>query len=381
MSPSRGSHIDIEALSGICGSISIACWVVVFSPQIIENFRRSSADGLSLTFIIVWLLGDVFNILGAVLQGVLPTMIILAVYYTAADIVLLGQCLYYRGLRSSNTIQDKSESAVEDEEAPDRPTERSSLLPTSTASNSPSRPRIGDVDRGARGSISSIHSYLSNNTVDATHLSPATPFMPPSKPMSAPPAPEALKPRSSFIAFLFNTIALILVCAAGVLGWWLSSRFSHTQYPRGHDDKGQRHNEHSLISASSDNIHFDLWGQIFGYLCAILYLASRIPQLLLNYKRKSTEGVSMLFFLFACVGNLTYVMSIFAYEPACASIERLSRGGRRAGCEDGEWGEEYARYILLNASWLVGSAGTLVLDLLIFAQFWIYREKNLLAQE
>jgi len=32
-------------------SISIACWVVVFSPQIIENFRRQSADGLSIVFI------------------------------------------------------------------------------------------------------------------------------------------------------------------------------------------------------------------------------------------------------------------------------------------------------------------------------------------
>jgi hypothetical protein len=56
-------------------SISIACWVVVFSPQIVENFRRGSADGLSLQFIIVWLAGDVFNILGAVLQSVLPTMV------------------------------------------------------------------------------------------------------------------------------------------------------------------------------------------------------------------------------------------------------------------------------------------------------------------
>lgn len=68
---------DIEALSGICGSISIACWVVVFSPQIVENFRRSSAEGLSIVFIVVWLAGDVFNILGAVLQGVLPTMVCL----------------------------------------------------------------------------------------------------------------------------------------------------------------------------------------------------------------------------------------------------------------------------------------------------------------
>lgn len=61
--PTDQLHLDVEAISGICGSISIACWVVVFSPQIVENFRRSSAEGLSIQFIVVWLLGDVFNIL------------------------------------------------------------------------------------------------------------------------------------------------------------------------------------------------------------------------------------------------------------------------------------------------------------------------------
>ncbi|KAI5296581.1 hypothetical protein KEM55_005772 [Ascosphaera atra] len=97
-SSSPAQKLNVEAVSGICGSISIACWVVVFSPQIIENFRRQNADGLSLLFLTIWLIGDVFNILGSVLQNVLPTMIILAVYYTLADIVLLLQCLYYRGL-------------------------------------------------------------------------------------------------------------------------------------------------------------------------------------------------------------------------------------------------------------------------------------------
>src|ERR1700761_2010936 len=70
---------NLSAVSGILGSVSIACWVVVFSPQILENFRRSSAEGLSVVFIVIWLVGDVFNILGAVLQGVLPTMVIFAI--------------------------------------------------------------------------------------------------------------------------------------------------------------------------------------------------------------------------------------------------------------------------------------------------------------
>lgn len=77
-SPSAGYNLDITAFSGICGCVSIACWIVVYSPQIIENFRRSSADALSIEFVIIWTAGDVFNMLGAVLQGVLPTMVILA---------------------------------------------------------------------------------------------------------------------------------------------------------------------------------------------------------------------------------------------------------------------------------------------------------------
>lgn len=89
----------------------------------------------------------------------------------------------------------------------------------------------------------------------------------------------------------------------------------------------------------------------------------------------------MLFFLFACVGNLTYVLSILAYEPACAKIEGqnsvfgalASKGGRDiVGCEDGEWASQYLKYFLVNLSWLVGSAGTLGLDGAIFVQFWMY---------
>ena len=377
MSPSRGLPIDIEALSGISGSISIACWVVVFSPQIIENFRRSSADGLSVTFIIIWLLGDVFNILGAVLQGVLPTMIILAVYYTLADIVLLGQCWYYEGF----TLSDKSKASTpDDEETVAEPDEQSSLLParpTSPKSQSQSparRPRIGDLDQGKRNSVSSISSRLSSG-VDATHLSPAMPFIPPSQSTTTPPAAETLKPHTALKAFILNLTILILVCGAGVLGWFLTTRSAEptSKYPHSHHPVNDPDAE--PISTESETLHFDLWGQIFGYLCAVLYLGSRVPQILLNYKRKSTEGVSMLFFIFACVGNLTYVMSIFAYEPACAGLQDLAGNvGGGGGCRDGEWGEMYARYILVNASWIAGSAGTLALDLTIFVQFWVYKD-------
>lgn len=77
----------------------------------------------------------------------------------------------------------------------------------------------------------------------------------------------------------------------------------------------------------------------------------------------------MLFFLFACIGNLTYVLSIFAYEPHCTSH-------KHGQCGNGEGRAVYARYILVNASWLAGSLGTLFLDAAIFVQFFMYREEG-----
>ncbi|KAL8749845.1 MAG: hypothetical protein Q9184_006643 [Pyrenodesmia sp. 2 TL-2023] len=353
---SNGFGLDLDALSGICGSISIACWIVVFSPQIIENFRRQSADGLSLVFIIVWLLGDVFNILGAVLQGVLPTMIILAVYYTIADIVLLGQCFYYRGF----TLSDAQPSSSDEEAIADEGTEESPLISHEHGKTKQGiRPTATDADQPRRSSsFSSLHSHL--NQVDATHLSPATPLIASAKPATDLLGTPSKSSPSALRTCFLNTAALVVVCAAGVLGWFLSTRS-----PRG------RYLDSPVSINEDEGIHFDLWGQVFGYLSAALYLGSRVPQLLLNYRRKSTEGVSMLFFLFACVGNLTYVMSIFAYEPRCAKLDREFGG---LLCGHGEWGREYSKYVIVNTSWLVGSAGTLLLDLMIFGQFWMYRK-------
>jgi solute carrier family 66 (lysosomal lysine-arginine transporter), member 1 len=154
-----------------------------------------------------------------------------------------------------------------------------------------------------------------------------------------------------------------MVCAAGVLGWYVSNRSQS-----GYQPKKPKH-----PSSHDEILTFNLWGQIFGYFCAVLYLGSRVPQLLLNYRRKSTEGVSMLFFLFACIGNLTYVLSIFAYEPRCAG-----KGGK---CRDGQALRDYGRYVAVNASWLAGSLGTLFLDLGIFAQFFLYREQGEFGEE
>ncbi|MCJ1469140.1 hypothetical protein MMC07_007773 [Pseudocyphellaria aurata] len=357
------SSVDVEAISGIFGSISIACWVVVFTPQILENYRRSSADGLSIVFVITWLLGDVFNILGAALQGVQSTMLILAVYYTIADIVLLAQCFYYHGFtltgaQSKPALLIDDESAVEHDEL-----ESSPLIPReSPAHGSSQRVMISDAEISRRSSsFSSILSQL--NPVDTTRLSSTMPLIP--NPTHSATSSPTLPQPSILGSILYNTSALLIVCLAGIVSWFVTTRFAHSQF-------------NASTTTETGPLHIDIWGQIFGYLCAVLYLGSRVPQLLLNHRRKSTEGVSILFFLFACVGNLTYVFSILAYEPSCA---RVAGGGEYDDdnfCGRGEWSSKYARYVLVNASWILGSAGTLGLDLMIFAQFCWYRGRKVL---
>ena len=266
----------------------------------------------------------------------LPTMIILAVYYTLADIVLLGQIFYYRGFTLSDEVKKTGEEEGDAETEP--------LL----RSNGPDITQERNRTRSC--SLSQLRRRLSS--VDGTHLSPATPLL--SAPnTNEPPAIQSIKPTTTLQAIASNTFAIILVCAAGVFGWWISSHSGKARY----------------VKDESPNFpEFDVLGQVFGYLCAVFYLGSRVPQLLLNYRRKSTEGLSLLFFLFACIGNLTYVMSIFAYSPICYQPHH---------CTVGEARSIYGRYILVNASWIIGSFGTLLLDTGAFVQFFLYKKPDL----
>lgn len=309
---------DRAAISGITGSISIACWVIVFTPQMYENFRRQSSDGLSLSFIVLWLLGDIFNVIGALLQDLLPTMIILAIYYTLADIVLLLQCIVY-------TRRQQSLSSLTSVSGPTASLPRAK--PDASHLN-PATPLLYSSD-----AASSSYSTLASSALDADAESNAE-----SQPQSSASArSRAKRPSdshsdrpSSMSGYVWNTLVVMMVVFSGVAGWVLT-----------------KNNSRPAPADPDAGLQFNLVGQIFGWLCAVLYLGSRVPQIMLNFDRKSCDGISFLFFLFACLGNLTYVVSILA--------NGLTR-----------------KYLMINASWLVGSVGTLALDFVIFCQFWLY---------
>ncbi len=243
-----GAVVDKPALAAtITGSLSILCWVVVFTPQLYANYKNKTGKSLSLTFLWIWLVGDFFNIVGLILEGLLPTMLALAIYYTIADILLIVQVFYYKR-RTSPIFNDEE------------------------------RPLITHGEN-----------YLSRVF---------------EVPIQVQYAPQLIIASLSIIViFFFSYIAVI------ALGW----------------------------------------AQYMGWMSAILYIGSRMPQIAKNHRKQSVEGLSLAMFVFTLLGNSLYVASIFLQST------------------------NY-HYLMANLPWLIGSGGTLILDLIITSQCFVYRE-------
>ena len=91
----------------------------------------------------------------------------------------------------------------------------------------------------------------------------------------------------------------------------------------------------------------DIVGYIIGCISALLYLSSRVPQIVKNFRRRSTAGLSLIMFIMAVMGNLTYGLGILLY-----SLDSI--------------------FLLRKLPWLIGSVGTLCFDFTIFIQFIIF---------
>ncbi|XP_077233231.1 PQ-loop repeat family protein / transmembrane family protein isoform X2 [Tasmannia lanceolata] len=91
----------------------------------------------------------------------------------------------------------------------------------------------------------------------------------------------------------------------------------------------------------------NVYGLCLGWLMAAIYMGGRIPQICLNIKRGSVEGLNPLMFIFALIANATYVGSILVRST--------------------EWGR-----IKDNMPWLLDAVVCVALDLFIIIQFIYY---------
>eukprot|EP01086_Lenisia_limosa_P002981 TRINITY_DN17133_c0_g1_i1.p1 TRINITY_DN17133_c0_g1~~TRINITY_DN17133_c0_g1_i1.p1 ORF type:complete len:298 (-),score=17.57 TRINITY_DN17133_c0_g1_i1:16-909(-) len=105
----------------------------------------------------------------------------------------------------------------------------------------------------------------------------------------------------------------------------------------------------SLLTEDFDKEHWKYWlGLACAYLCAIFYVGSRIPQIMLNFKRKATDGLSLKMFCLGVLGNMTYVASILIYSTE-------------------------TDFLIDHLPFLLNSAPTLLLDAVVLYQSKHYR--------
>ena len=58
----------------------------------------------------MWFFGDLLNFFGAIWAGLVPTVIVLAIYFCIADTILIAQCLYYKSFNSYNEVHDHKDA-------------------------------------------------------------------------------------------------------------------------------------------------------------------------------------------------------------------------------------------------------------------------------
>ncbi|CDK27972.1 unnamed protein product [Kuraishia capsulata CBS 1993] len=219
-------------------------------PQLLEQWRLKSADGISIEFLTLWFLGDIANLAGSVWAGLLPEVILLAVWFCFTDGMVIVSYVYYTWIYPKN-IKARSSTASGENEA---------LLP-------------GESTNGRRPSHKSHRSHRSRRS------SIVSVIMEPSK-------------QTVFVKFV---LPLLFVTGAGFMGYLLSSPDSDP------------------VDEIPD-VELRLGPQVLGYISAFLYLTARLPQIYQNWSKKSCKGLSILFFIFSTFGNVTYALQILFYR-------------------------------------------------------------------
>lgn len=266
-----------EALSGVSSSTSLACWIVLLLPQLIEQWRLKSSEGLAIGFITIWFIGDLANLTGAIWGGLLPGVILLAVWFCLSDGLLILSYFYYhnRGPKSAHATSSDLETQP--------------LLNEEHTAGVPQRRKSSQ----RRDSLASLV------------------------------VPETSNIWTQYL------LPIIFVLLAGVAGYVFSGNNTEKE------------------PSTEPTTPMKAGPEFLGYLSAALYLGARIPQIYQNHQKRSVHGLSLLFFLFSMLGNLTYAGGILLYR------------------NDSE-------YVMNYLPWLLGSLGTIFEDLTIIAQFYIY---------
>ncbi|KAJ3227464.1 hypothetical protein HK099_001920 [Clydaea vesicula] len=362
----------------------------------------TSMAGISLYMPFCWLIGDIFSITGAVLNLSIFTVILQSVLFFLLDGLFLSQHFYYgrknKRVESAGDIESiihlhnndsKSAKSVDSpKKVNENPLETSfhgSYLfyqgPQFHESVYGSFKSLRSNSKVSRNSSLSIRSI---ETVDITLPSPSMQSVPsmcehrPSmygSPLFSPPLSPELHYMSRRLNLSFNSaqnnklnpkpsfkttrslyiIGIMVFFSTSLTNFWHQNLLSESNQSRIFS-RGSNLMESSDVNTESGFKDRQLLAEIFGYISMILYsFGGRIPQIYLNFRRKSVNGLNFKMFFFSLIANFLSIMSILFY-----SVQFY--------------------YLFHNLPWILMSSFAIIFDAFIVFQFYLYRNDKKLSK-
>ncbi|KAI9782417.1 MAG: hypothetical protein M1835_004039 [Candelina submexicana] len=334
----------LALFSTILGSLSIISWLFAQLPQIYKNYSLKSTSGLSIYFLIEWCLGDSTNLAGSILTRQASWQVVVAGYYVAVDIVLVGQWFWYRRIPEDTHTEDSG----------------SGMKKFSRV--------IMCADRNTKSGTSKANRSKTGNTqVKDCKTAPRDIFQRPA--YSSTPSKESFTPSSSK-STMFHTIQRThntpLFGPSPKTLLFVALLVTIASAQRSASTAGSISTQE--ISSGSPA---EIVGRLLSWASTMLYLCSRLPQLYMNYNRRSTSGLSSKLFLAAFCGNFFYSSSLMANPCAWYDFGRFGGSGWV-----GEEGSRRLEWVSRAAPFFLGAAGVLGLDGAVGLQFMIYGEAD-----
>ncbi|ONM31189.1 PQ-loop repeat family protein / transmembrane family protein [Zea mays] len=338
------------------GLISVISWGFAEVPQIMTNYRQKSTEGLSVAFLMTWIVGDLFNLVGCFLEpATLPTQMYMALLYTITTLILTVQTIYYSHIyhrleakksraaskaqkhqRADASLRERLLGAKDGVLSRNNGSDATVLIPSS-----PIPVNVKLVDQYHGSSPNTDYYYMSPVPTAGTWLG--------SNRQSLMTPPQTNDQRGSLIGEIApahsapSTVTKNALSVAPWMGLLLGTCLLHILIGNTHREMpsgtvipvGRRllvfvegHGNSSLSHGNGSEI-----GRYLGWAMAIIYMGGRLPQILLNVRlhkvrtftfhdfscrkllnmrlhnmqRGHAEGLNPLMFTFALLGNSTYV--------------------------------------------------------------------------
>ncbi|KAL4571774.1 hypothetical protein LXL04_018539 [Taraxacum kok-saghyz] len=334
-------------ISLILGLLSVMSWGVAEVPQIITNYKTKSSEGLAMGFLLTWILGDLFNVFGCLLEpATLPTQYYMAVLYLVTTLALTSQALYYGYFCDQNTSKRK-DNKIESADKKTKVNQEESTVPILSKST-PSLP-IPSADYSSppeRIYYTSARSLTRSHTpTNFFHRTTTTPICDQDsvhEPLIGATPPPTSQPKTM----------LCVVFTVGIFLYASNLKLEENSYLDSKSNEGiviQVGRKLLQVNDGSGSIGI---GTFLGWGMAAIYMGGRLPQIFLNIRRGHVQGLNPLMFIFALLGNSTYVASILVSSM--------------------EWSKIHP-----NLPWVVEASGCVMLDTFILIQFiYFHHRKN-----